>query len=214
MPGTVPQTIWLYRITYFENLPHILLHGLTTAGHANADPSFVGIGDNTLIAVRKSKVVPVAPGGQLSEYVPFYLGAHSPMLLQIKTGNQGVRKRPQGEIIYLISSVEKLQNAGCDFCFTDGHAREGITKFYTAPADFDKVDWDMVKEVKWANTDEDFDRKRRKQAEVLVKNHVPVDCIEAIVVYDNQRVTFAKQAVASAGLNIPVHLSGGQKHYY
>jgi hypothetical protein len=212
MPGTVPQEIWLYRITHRDNLPHILRHGLTTAAHPQADPDFVGIGDHTLIAVRKDKAVPVPPGGPLSDYVPFYLGAHSPMLLQIKTGNQGVRQRPQSEIIYLISSVDKLMAQGCAFCFTDGHAWDGLTHFYHDPKDFDKIDWGIVKEKNWANTEEDIDRKRRKQAEILVKNHVPVQCIEAIVVYDEPSLTFAQSKVNILGLSIPVHLS--TKHYY
>lgn len=210
----VPVKIWLYRITHFANLPHILQHGLTVSGHPNADPNFVGIGDHTLISVRKDKTVPAPPGGHLSEYVPFYFGPHSPMLLQIITGNQGVRKRPQGEILYLITSVESLQAAGCVFCFTDGHAWENVTQYYHDPADFDKVDWAMVKEKQWANTEEDFDRKRRKQAELLVKNWVPVNCVEFILAYNEQRLTFAQKAVAKAGLNIPVLLSPGQKHYY
>ncbi|MBK6901739.1 MAG: DUF4433 domain-containing protein [Saprospirales bacterium] len=116
MPGTIPDKIYLYRITHRDNLPHILRHGLVTAGHRDADRGFVGIGDRTLIGARKDKEVPVPPGGHLSEYVPFYLGPYSPMLLQIKTGNQGVERRPQEEIIYLVSSLDKITEAGCAYC--------------------------------------------------------------------------------------------------
>jgi hypothetical protein len=214
MTSNIPAKIYLYRITHINNLQHILRFGLTTAGHPNANPKFIGIGDKTLIAVRKDKFVPVFSNGQLSEYVPFYLGAHSPMLLQIKTGNQGVQKRPQSEIIYLISTVDKLQELGCDFCFTDGHAWDSLSRFYDAPSDIDKIDWQIVKEKNWANTDEDIDRKRRKQAEVLVKTEVPVAALEAILVFDEAGATFVCALMKAASQTIPVHISKNQQHYY
>ena len=212
MPGTIPKKIWLYRITHRDNLPHILRHGLVTTGHVEADPNFVGIGDHTLIAVRKDKQVPVPPGGYLSEYVPFYLGAHSPMLLQIKTGNQGVQHRPQEDIVYIISSLDKLKEYGCSYCFTDGHAWDGMTSFYHHYDDLTQIDWNMVKEKHWANTDADFDRKRRKQAEVLAHSKVPVGAIEAIVVKGEETFNFAQEQVTLANLNIKVLNS--PKHYY
>ncbi|MBK6902266.1 MAG: DUF4433 domain-containing protein [Saprospirales bacterium] len=92
MPGSIPDKIWLYRITHRDNLPHILRHGLVTAGHAEADPDFVGIGDNTLISVRKDKPVPVPPYGNLSEYVPFYLGLTHPCYCRSKPATKGFRK--------------------------------------------------------------------------------------------------------------------------
>jgi hypothetical protein len=211
MPGVIPDKIWLYRITHRDNLPHILQHGLVTAEHQDSNPDFVSIGNRTLIEVRSEKKVTVPPYGHLSDYIPFYLGPHSPMLLQIITG-RGVPKRTQEEIIYLISSLDSLKAFNCQYCFTDGHARDGMTSFYFRDEDFDKIDWNMVKQKQWADREEDYDRQRRKQAEVLVHDKVPVEALEAIVVKGEETFNFAQQQVTLANLAIKVLIS--PKHYY
>lgn len=214
MAGTVPEKIWLYRITHYSNLPHILRHGIVTSKHPDASNAFVSIGKATLIESRSHTKVPVPPYGELSDYVPFYFGPHSPMLFQIITGNGGVPKKPQGEIVYLISSLDRIIEAGCRFCFTDGHAWNSMSRFYDDAGYLYRIDWEMVKEKQWSDTEEDFDRKRRKQAELLVHFHVPVSCVDAIVVNDEERLNFAKNAVEKAMLSVPVHLSTGKKHFY
>ena len=88
------EKIYLYRITHFSNLEHILRNGLLCPNHPNADPNYCGIGDKSLIQVRDKIEVPISPGGILRDYVAFYFGPHSPMLLQIKTGNNGIPKLP------------------------------------------------------------------------------------------------------------------------
>lgn len=40
MPGSIPDKIWLYRITHRDNLPHILRHGLVRAGGVEDEPGF------------------------------------------------------------------------------------------------------------------------------------------------------------------------------
>jgi hypothetical protein len=60
-----------------------------------------------------------APGGYLSDYVPFYLTPHSPMLFNIKTGYNGIRKRSNDEIVILVSSLPTLAVKGVPFLFTD-----------------------------------------------------------------------------------------------
>jgi len=78
----------------------------------------------------------------------------------------------------------------------------------------DKVDWDMVSERHWKNTEEDFDRMRRKQAEFLVKTHVPLSCISSIVVLNQQRQTFVEEIINRLGLEIPVRVNPGNQFYF
>lgn len=214
MTNPVPDKIWLYRITHFSNLPHILKYGIVTAGHPHADKDFVSIGNPSLIAARHHTGVPVSPYGALGDYVPFYFGPHSPMLLQVKTGHGGIPMRPQGEIIYLISELNMIKDAGCRYCFTDGHAWDSMSEYFNDPQFLDRVDWAVVRLKYWKNTEDDIDRKRRKQAELLVHDILPVSCIHAIVVNDRERLKFARQTVENAGLAIDVHLSEGDKHFY
>ena len=109
----IPDKIWLYRITHYLNISHILKHGLVTATSPNANLNFVSIGDRTMIQTRNDMMVIIPPFCNLSDYIPFYFGFHSPMLLQIITGNQGVIKRAQNEIVYIISSLDATERNGC-----------------------------------------------------------------------------------------------------
>lgn len=100
MAGKQPDNPLLYRIIHINNLEYALKHGLYTRCHVNADPNYINIGDSTLITQRQNhpvKIIP--PGGTLGDYVPFYFGPLSPMLLNIKTGYRGIIQRSQEDIV-------------------------------------------------------------------------------------------------------------------
>jgi hypothetical protein len=207
MPGQVPNIIWLYRIVHITNLEYILHHGICCRNHPGADPDYINIGDSELIAKRNDypvKIIP--PGGNLGEYVPFYFGPLSPMLYKIKTGHGGITQRPQSDIVYIICNAANVIQHCQHWCFTDGHAKTAITEFYNSMDNIGEVDWGIVKEKQWSNTEDDFDRMRRKQAEFLVKEHVPVSCISHIVVYNEERRILVQELVNKSGLNIRVSI--------
>lgn len=77
-----------------------------------------------------------------------------------------------------------------------------------------EVDWQVVRDRIWKNTDDDWDRMRRKQAEFLVKDHVPVTCIQSIAVFDEQRKTQVEEIVQRSGLHIPVKTDINRQLYY
>lgn len=201
-----PEAIWFFRITHLQNLPHILQHGLCPLASGPADPGFTPIGDTSLIAVRKELVVPIAPGGVFSEYVPFYLGSRSPMLYQIWKGYDGVSQVTQADIVYIAVSLASIQAEGLPFVFTDGHARTKVTRFYNDPADFAQLDWDAIQTANWANTEEDPDRKRKKQAEVMVKGTVKPDCFGFLLTFDEESKEKVQQTVQNNGHSIPVRI--------
>lgn len=59
----------------------------------------------------------MAPGGTLSDYVPFYFTPCSPMLYNIKTGYNGVPKQEaMEEIVLLVASLRKLAEAQKRYC--------------------------------------------------------------------------------------------------
>jgi hypothetical protein len=197
---------WLFRITHIDNLEYLLQHGMHERSHADADPNYVNIGDSTLIQQRNDYNVGVnPPNGQLGAYVPFYFGKLSPMLLNIKTGYRGITQRPQADIVYVSCSIANIIHSCNEWCFTDGHAKTAITTFYNDVDDLKHVDFTMVSERYWRNTVDDFDRMRRKQAEFLVKHHVPPDCVSNIVVYNDDASARVSNLVASSGKTIKVH---------
>jgi len=215
MPAQQPNIVEVFRIVHIENVEYLLTHGMFTKSHAQADPDYINIGDTGLIAQRNDYPVRIhPPNGVLGEYVPFYFGPLSPMLLNIKTGHRGITQRPQSDIVYVVCGLATLVDNCGAWCFTDGHAKNAITAFYNHLDNLDKVDWDMVSERHWKNTEEDFDRMRRKQAEFLVKTHVPLSCISSIVVLNQQRQTFVEEIINRLGLEIPVRENPGNQFYY
>ena len=92
IPSLTAERAFIFRIVHRNNLPWILANGLHCRSSLVIDPHYVDIGNPDLIGKRNARAVPIAPGGTLSNYVPFYFTPRSPMLLNIKTGYNGVRQ--------------------------------------------------------------------------------------------------------------------------
>lgn len=87
----------------------------------------------------------------------------------------------QASILHLVISPEDIANASLDFVFSDGHAVMGYTTFYDDLASLpEAIDWEIMEARVWRDTDEDGDRKRRRQAEFLVYQSVPWSLIRGI----------------------------------
>jgi len=215
MPANKPDIVRVYRIVHVDNVEYILKNGLFTRHHPRADPDYINIGDTELITKRNNYSVKInPPNGLLGDYVPFYFGPLSPMLLKIRDGNGGITKRPQSDIVYIVCKVDDIIACCPHWCFTNGHAKTAITEFYNDIGHLDQVDWSLVKQRYWSNTEEDFDRVRRKQAEFLVKDHVPVNCISGIATYNDKAKEFIDNIVNELALNIIVKVNPDNKYYY
>jgi len=214
MPGKIPDTIWLYRIVHYTNLEFVLRDGMFTKDHPQHDPDYMVIGDNQLIGQRHDYPVGLAGKGNLGDYVPLYFGPLSVMLLNIKTGYRGITKRPQRDIVYICCKMEVFEQKGLSFVFTDGHAKDLLTNFYTSLDDLKEVDWDIIGAKYWNNIPEDDTRQRRKQAEFLVHEHVPPDCISALVVYDQKMLDFATEIIQRLDMQVPTYIDSKGKFYY
>lgn len=183
----------IFRMTHFDNVPFIVNHGLWSKRSAVQDPNFVPIGNPAIIDRRTNKQVNIEPpGGVLGDFVPFYFSGHSPMLLNIATGH-GVNKVPQKDIVFLVCDALEIINAGIPYCFTNGNATNTITRFYNSLYGLNDLDWATIRASLWANTDDDYDRVRKKMSEFLVKEHVPIDLIKRIIVRNEE----ASQKVAA-----------------
>jgi len=90
------------------------------------------------------------------------------MLLRLKTGRVEGYAKGQEPLVYLVSTVQAVVESNAGFVFSDGHGVAAYTKWFDNVSDLDKVDWNMVYERYWADTVDDMDRQRRKQAEFLV----------------------------------------------
>lgn len=196
------DSIKLYRMTHIANIPHVLQYGIVHPSSPNKNPDYVPIGDRTLIDFRKTKEIAIAPDRNiiLGEFVPFYFGIRMPMLYVMQKGGNFVEKayNPE-EIVYVAVSLKRIVDKGYEFYFSDGHATDRLTLFYTS----DKVgsipellDWDAIKAHHWSGEGIETDLKRRKQAEFLVKQDVAAECIYGYVCYnDNAKARLVAMGV-------------------
>ena len=180
---------YAFRITHIDNIPHILKNGLVKAGSPLHDENYVPIGDPQIIGLRGDIEV---KGYRIGDYIPFYLGPRSPMLYVIQHGYNGVQRVEPEKIVYCVIRLDDLINNNIDCIFTDGHAVSFLTSFYSR----DKlssvneiVKFDDVYSSQW-NSEEDLDLKRRKEAELLIKNDLPVQFLRGFVVYNNKAKDF------------------------
>lgn len=185
----VPNPTPIYRFIHVDNL-HIYLQrkGLHAAIFWPDDGLVWKTNhDEDVQSKRQTKRVPRGPGGTLHDYVPFYFGPLSPMMLNLKTGRVLGYTEGQEPLVYLVSSCQVVEQAGVPFVFSDGHGIAAFTKWYSELTDLDKVDWGMVGERYWKDNIKDMDRQRRKQAEFLIHKFCPWSLIRGIVVIDNAR---------------------------
>ncbi|MBI4546914.1 MAG: DUF4433 domain-containing protein [Ignavibacteriae bacterium] len=195
-------TIYIYRIISKDNLDFILHSGkLCSSSHPECDPNYLPIGETTLIQSRKSKQVIIGNQvfGTLSEYIPFYFGPRPLMLYAIRHGYD-VPKIAAHEIVYIISSLEKLKEQSCKYVFTDGHAYDALTQFFDNDAELVNIDWKSVNAKNWKNTPTDPDRKRRKQAECLVYYEMPLSAVALFAVYDRNCLRYVEELLKNHSL--------------
>jgi len=130
--------------------------------------------------VRHQRLIPCGSGGTVHDYVSFYFGALSPMLLQLHSGKIQGYDEGQEPIIYIISTVEEVVKESLKFVFSDGHGIAAFTSWFDDLTHLDQVDWDMVNQKYWADNIDDMDRQRRKQAEFFIHKFCPFEAITEI----------------------------------
>ena len=213
--SAVPDKIWFYRIIHRDNLEFALRNGLYAGTEPDRDPRYIFIGHSGLTEERLVYDIPL-PGdhGQLGEYVPFYLGPRSVMLYNIHTGYRGVTKRDQREIIYLVYSLDDLLAQGAEILLTDGHAKSGQTTYLRPQDNLSVIDWETTRATDWKNSPSDWDRQRRKQAEGLVRRHVPTSCLKGIGTKDVKTAEICKQKVLNVILPHEIMVKPFPQGYY
>lgn len=204
-----PEKALIFRIVHRDNVPWILDHGLHCANSSVLSPTYVPIGSPDLIDKRRSRKVDEAPGGHLSDYVPFYFTPHSPMLLNIKTGYNGIRKRSNDEIVILVSSLPTLAVKGVPFLFTDRHAYLAAARFSSNLDDLGRIDWPILQTRDFKRDPEDPGKVERYQAEALVHRHLPAASLLGLGCYTDDVAARVKALTAHRDLDLKVVVRTG-----
>ena len=149
------------------------------------------------------------PRGTLSDFVPFYFTPHSPMLLNIKTGYNGMKRTAMPDIAFMVTSLHKIAQAGLGFVFTDRHAYVQAAQFSSDLADLDRIDWPLLQSRDFKRDPDDPGKCERYQAEALIHKTVPVAALSGIACYGRAQQEKLEQEIANLAIQIKVHNQTG-----
>lgn len=196
-----------YHITHLENLPSMIETGAIKCDRRRKAESISnkGIAHEHIKARRDATVVKVAQGGTLSDYTPFYFAPRSPMLYAIHTGYVDGYNGGQREVVHLVVAVAEVAIPH-EFVVTDGHAEQALSSQFGTLDGLDEVDWNIMHTKYWLDTDEDGDRKRRRQAEFLVHDEVPFNAVRLIGVCDEDPRAEVANMLAGTGFEPEIRI--------
>jgi ssDNA thymidine ADP-ribosyltransferase, DarT len=196
-----PEKALIFRIVHKDNVGKVLQAGCQCRSSAGEQTAYVEIGNQELIQRRTLRIVPCAPGGTLSDYVPFYFTPYSPMLYNIKTGF-GVPQKPLKDIVLLVSSLRRMEEMRIPFVFSDRHAYLKTAQFSNDLADLNRIIWPVL-QVRDFKRD-DLDKFEKYQAEALVHQHVPVSALIGIACYDDESRDHVMHLAADCGATVKI----------
>jgi hypothetical protein len=149
--------------------------------------------------------VPIPPGGTLHDYIPFYFTPFSPMLYNIKTGWNGITRRPMREIVIVVSSLHALAANGVSFVFTDRHAYLSMAQFSSRLEDLPaRIDWRILQARDFARDPNDLGKVERYQAEALAHGQVPLTALTGVVCHGSEEEAHLRNLVQNAGVQLSV----------
>lgn len=211
MPGETPKPCRIYRILHIDNLAGIVEQGGLWAGNEMAAKSipYRQIGLQNLTQQRMGRAVPIDPGGNLNDYVPFYFCPRSVMLFNIHSGRVPTYTEGQAPIIYMVTTVETIAKDSHPFVFTDRHAKFAVASFSSDLSDLTLLDWPTIQSDDFAHRKDDPERKDRKAAEFLVYRFVPLQSILGIAAYSQKWKDECDRLLKAAEIQVKVKVHPG-----
>jgi hypothetical protein len=198
--------------THVRNLSGILAAGCLQADCLVNRSSALRVeaADLDIKATRKAIRIRLGPYGCVADYVPFYFAPRSPMLYKLAKGGVPTYTDGQDPLIYLVSTVETATRAGLQCLFSDGNCAAAVTQVCADLTQLDSmVDWEVMHAQRWNNTAEDGDRMRRRMAEFLVHERLPIGCVAGIAVRTDAMKEQVNGILATQGVSLPVRVRAG-----
>ncbi len=183
----------LHYMTPIANLASIRRYGILSHVRAAALPH----ASVALEAVQDRRANKRIPGGRaLHEYANLYFDARNAMMF--------MRRSDELVVVRVSSSVLDLPGT----VVSDGNAANGVTRFFPSPAGIDALDADRVYAEWWTHEDywEQQERKRQRQAEVLVPEAVTPDLIIGCYAWREQEAQQCRSFDANWSVEVNAHV--------
>ena len=166
------QVTELHYITPIENLASILRRGILSHNRAGRLEHH-SVALESVQDIRRGKSVP--GGSTLHSYANLYFHARNPMMYRLISNGYD-------SLVVLRVSAEVLDVP--DAVVTDGNAATYGTRFYPSPEGLRHLEPALIFAKWWTdeNYTTDLEKKRARNAEVLVPDLVPLEYIEGCYV--------------------------------
>jgi hypothetical protein len=187
-----------YHMTHVDNLLSILKAGKILSYNGAAAVTKTSIANDDVQAGRARITIP-ATGMALHDYVPLYFGFKTPMVAYNHEKNE--------QLIFLRFSLDIFRNIP-GIVVSDGNARSGSTRFvaYKSIDDLGALDVKAIHTVKYAH---DGELKRKKQAELLVPDELPIGHLFDIICFSQDAQNTVVAALKQHGITVAVQINPG-----
>jgi hypothetical protein len=120
---------------HIDNLPVVLQRGGLHAPNStpNDELTYKIVHSVDIQRHRSRRRINCGPRGVIHDYVSFYFGFLSPMLLQLHTGRVAGYDEGQGPLIYIVSTAQAIRDNGVPFVFSDGHGIAAVYELVRRP---------------------------------------------------------------------------------
>jgi ssDNA thymidine ADP-ribosyltransferase, DarT len=198
---------YVYHFSHIDNLPGLIRQGFLSNNNPKHLQKHRSIAAASIQERRAQMAVPCGPGGCVHDYVPFYFGSISPMLLRVVNA----KNVDQYDILYFEFPIALANRS--DVVFTSASANTAAPPdFYSDSADLAQLDWAAIDSLKWGNVDDDF--RHRRMAELLVHGQLPVTAAARCVVWNDSVKKRVEQIVNGAPFPPVEFQNPGRRHWF
>ena len=131
------------------------------------------------------------------------------MLLNIKSGWQGLTQRPMNDIVILVACLRDLASDNTPFVFSDRNATLETADFSVDLARLDELPWELWQNSDFKRDDARPDKIERYLAEALIHRSLQVPHLKCIVCWSEQRRLELEKLIQKQNLQVPVHCRPG-----
>lgn len=198
---------FIYHFSHIDNLPGLLKNGFLATNHPEFPKRHRSIAAAGIQERRANMGVTCGPGGCVHDYVPFYFGSLSPMLL----GVVNAKNVDQYDILYFEFPISLVDRP--DAVFTNASANTAVPpQFYSSANQLDQLDWQAIDHRKWSSPDEAH--RHRRMAEALIHSNLPVTSAARCIVWNDGVKKRVQEIVNGAAFPVIDLEHPDRRHYF